>query len=197
MRGGIDKGFCVNYWRLSYRRKFLRDLWVGALVCILLVVLSQLLKWENLGMLLATLFAVGLVSAGYNYRQWQAERWLAGLLADGAVEAWRQVAVVVDGVDIQAGRATFLFVNEEAYTVTVNGKTYQTGTSTLVDDSGPCQSDVTVTEGPDAGSTILQIFQVDGDVLYACAARAGEARPTEFTSEPGRGHTLSVWIRVK
>jgi hypothetical protein len=27
MRGGADRGPCLNYWRLSYRRKFIRTLW--------------------------------------------------------------------------------------------------------------------------------------------------------------------------
>lgn len=120
-----------------------------------------------------------------------------GIEASSPIRIWRQVGVVVDGADIQAGPATFLFVDAPAYTVIVNGKTYQKGTSTLVDDSGPSQSDVTVEEGPNAGETIRQIFQVDGDVLYACASRPGEERPTEFTSEPGSGHTLSVWLRVR
>jgi|tagenome__1003787_1003787.scaffolds.fasta_scaffold20731115_2 hypothetical protein len=32
MYGGRDSGFCFNYWRLSYRRKFIRTLLLFVLV---------------------------------------------------------------------------------------------------------------------------------------------------------------------
>jgi hypothetical protein len=32
MRGGVDRGRCHNYWRLSYRRKFIRTCWAIALL---------------------------------------------------------------------------------------------------------------------------------------------------------------------
>ena len=32
MKTRIDKGFCFNYWSLSYRRKFLRTIWFGGVV---------------------------------------------------------------------------------------------------------------------------------------------------------------------
>ena len=28
----VDKGFCLSYWKLSYRRKFIRTLWTGAFI---------------------------------------------------------------------------------------------------------------------------------------------------------------------
>lgn len=31
MTGGQDQGFSINYWRLSYRRKFIRTLWMMAI----------------------------------------------------------------------------------------------------------------------------------------------------------------------
>ncbi|SFI77038.1 hypothetical protein SAMN05421753_11270 [Planctomicrobium piriforme] len=34
----IDQGFCLWYWRLSTRRKFIRELWLGSLVNIALIV---------------------------------------------------------------------------------------------------------------------------------------------------------------
>lgn len=113
---------------------------------------------------------------------------------------WRQVAVVRNGRNVPVGPFTFLTVDEGGYTVAVNGpfrtRVYQRGTVKSDYDKTPPQSDVTVTEGTDAGKTICQIFKYEGDLLIACSAPPGAARPTEFTSRPGSGHTLSVWLRT-
>src|SRR5581483_7109747 len=61
----------------------------------------------------------------------------------------------------------------------------------------PHQGDVSVTEGQGAGETSTQIFLIEGDVMIACNAPRGAARPTDFTSPPGSGHTLSVWLRTR
>ncbi len=109
---------------------------------------------------------------------------------------WRQVAVVVNGQQIGVGPGALLTVNDDGYEVTVNGSVYQRGTSRNNYDTTPIQSDVMVTDGAEAGKTLPQIFQISGDVLLACIAPEGAARPKEFVSLPGSGHTLSVWIRV-
>src|SRR6185312_14794934 len=113
---------------------------------------------------------------------------------------WRQVAVVIDGKNVPVGPNTLLTVDDSGYMVTVNvpfrTRVYQKGTAKSDHDRSPPQSDVTVTEGPQAGETFRQIFKSEGDVLVACSAPPGAARPTEFTSRPGSGHTLSVWIRT-
>lgn len=28
----VDRGFCVNYWKLSYRRRMIRDIWLAPFV---------------------------------------------------------------------------------------------------------------------------------------------------------------------
>ncbi|MBW3543472.1 MAG: hypothetical protein KY476_24740, partial [Planctomycetes bacterium] len=110
---------------------------------------------------------------------------------------WRQLAVVVDGKEVPVGPQTLLIVTDDGYTVTVRGKPYQKGTARLIGDEIPRKSVVVVTEGANAGANIPQISTVQGDVLIACQAAPGEERPTSFTSKPGSGHTLSVWLRVK
>lgn len=109
---------------------------------------------------------------------------------------WRQVAVVADGNHIEVGRSTILTVTPKGYHVTVDGNLYQKGTG-KVDDDNPRQSEVTITEGANAGETRSQIAQVVGDVLVSCLAAPGAPRPTTFTSKPGSGHILSVWVRVE
>lgn len=37
MKRGVDKGFCLWYWRLSTRRKFIRQLWMTPVVFALLL----------------------------------------------------------------------------------------------------------------------------------------------------------------
>jgi uncharacterized protein (TIGR03067 family) len=109
---------------------------------------------------------------------------------------WRQIAAVMDGKDIPVGRATLLTVADGNYVVTVHGKVYQKGTAKTEGTTTPRQSVVTVAQGPDAGKTFRQIFKVEGDVLMACLAPPEAACPTAFTSSPGSGQVLSVWLRV-
>jgi hypothetical protein len=111
-------------------------------------------------------------------------------------EYWRQVSVIVDGKRLFIGPGAVMKTDGTEYVVTVNGKLYQRGTSSANSGVTPSQSDVTVTEGTQAGTTYSQIYQRMGDVLIGCGAKPGAARPTQFTSEPGSGHTLSVWVRI-
>jgi uncharacterized protein (TIGR03067 family) len=110
---------------------------------------------------------------------------------------WRQVAVVMDGKDIPVGRATLLIVADGNFTVTVNGKVYQKGTTKVDLSTSPRQSEAIIAQGPGAGKTLRQIGKVEGDVLIACAGPPDGERPTSFASPPGSGQTLSVWLRVK
>ena len=110
---------------------------------------------------------------------------------------WRQVAAVIDGRNIPVGSGALMTVTAEGYTVKVNGRMYQRGTSKADYDKNPHQADVLVAEGPHAGKTLEQIFKIEGDVLIANAALPGKPRPTEFTSLPGSGHVLTVWLRTQ
>lgn len=110
---------------------------------------------------------------------------------------WRQVAAIVDGKDVPIRWTTLLNVNSWGYTITVNGRVYQKGTSQTDHEKSPHETDVSVTEGTLAGKTLLQIFKVEGDVLIACIAAPGAPRPAQFASDPGSGQTLSVWLRAK
>ncbi len=115
---------------------------------------------------------------------------------------WRQVAVVIDGKRVPIvsagllGSGVLLNANADGYTITVNGKVYQRGTSKADYAKIPHEADVSVKEGTGAGETFPEIFMIEGDVMIACNASSGAARPTEFTSLPGSGHTLSVWLRT-
>lgn len=46
------------------------------------------------------------------------------------------------------------------------------------------------------GKEIHGIYKLEGDTLTSCVAEAGKARPSEFASRAGSGHTLRVFKRV-
>jgi hypothetical protein len=75
MRGGVDQGFCLSYWRLSYRRKLIRTVWgcvIGALLMAVLLPKLGLSGWQLYG--LVTLAVVlGALQVLYNYNRWQSE----------------------------------------------------------------------------------------------------------------------------
>jgi uncharacterized protein (TIGR03067 family) len=61
----------------------------------------------------------------------------------------------------------------------------------------PKTIDYQMTEGFTKGKTQLGIYEVDGDTFKACFSKPGAERPTDFTTKPGDGRTLSVWKRDK
>jgi hypothetical protein len=86
MTGGVDRGPCFSYWRLSYRRKFLRTVWMATAVLAFMIffqVIGFPWKWgvprdsdaEREQWLLIGLVAVlAGVQAGYNYLRWKRGR---------------------------------------------------------------------------------------------------------------------------
>lgn len=74
MADKIDKGFSLSYWKLSYRRKFIRTLWMLP-VCLIALVLIYLLDpaaTSVLGILVIALIA-SVIQLVYNYVKWKAE----------------------------------------------------------------------------------------------------------------------------
>ena len=61
----------------------------------------------------------------------------------------------------------------------------------------PKTIDYQMTDGFTKGKTQLGIYEVDGDTFKACFSKPGAERPTDFTTKPGDGRTLSVWKRDK
>jgi hypothetical protein len=65
---GVDEGFCLFYFHLSYRRKFLRTLWVLVFSPIL-----WFLPLPDRGIWFAVTLVMGIVQAAHNYWKWQTE----------------------------------------------------------------------------------------------------------------------------
>ncbi len=77
MRNGTDKGLCLNWMRLSYRRKFIRSLWAGpTMLALLFLVVPKERTYCGLSRdLIASGCAVGFCYQGIsNYRKWREEK---------------------------------------------------------------------------------------------------------------------------
>ena len=82
-------------------------------------------------------------------------------------------------------------------TVTISGQVYIKAKITVDPSKTPKTIDYQMTGGFTKGKTQLGIYELDGDTFKSCFGKAGAERPTDFTSKPGDGRTLSVWKREK
>ncbi len=89
-----------------------------------------------------------------------------------------------------------LVVKDDGYTVTA-GPSVDQGTVKLTASAKPKQMDITGTEGPNKGKTILAIYEQDGDTLKVCYDLSGKERPTEFKSKEGSQLFLVTYKREK
>jgi uncharacterized protein (TIGR03067 family) len=89
-----------------------------------------------------------------------------------------------------------LVVKDDKYTVTV-GKGVDQGTIKLNPKAKPKELDITGTEGPNKGKTIMAIYERNGDTLRICYDLSGKGRPTEFASKEGSPIFLVTYQREK
>ena len=89
-----------------------------------------------------------------------------------------------------------LVVKGNKYTVTV-GKAVDQGTVKVNPAVKPKEMDITGTEGPNKGKTILAIYERDGDTLRVCYDLTGKNRPTEFKTREGTALFLVNYKREK
>jgi uncharacterized protein (TIGR03067 family) len=89
-----------------------------------------------------------------------------------------------------------LVLKDDKYTVTV-GKEVDQGTVRLMPSATPKAMDITGTEGPNKGKTILAIYECKGDTLRVCYDLSGKKRPTEFKTEAGTQLFLVEYKRQK
>ena len=82
-------------------------------------------------------------------------------------------------------------------TTTMGGQMFIKAKFTLDPSKKPKTIDYQMTDGHTKGKKQLGIYEVDGDTFKACFGKPDAERPTDFTSQPGDGRTLSVWKREK
>lgn len=74
----VDKGFELVYWKLSYRRKFIRTLWMipWAIVSLIFIqIVGKNYKYTILYTILAGIIYLVIlpIQAIYNYKKWMQE----------------------------------------------------------------------------------------------------------------------------
>jgi uncharacterized protein (TIGR03067 family) len=82
------------------------------------------------------------------------------------------------------------------YTAIV-GKSVDKGDLKLDPSAKPKALDITGTEGPNKGKTILAIYERTGDTLRICYDLSGKNRPKEFASAEGSLEFLVTYQREK
>jgi uncharacterized protein (TIGR03067 family) len=82
-------------------------------------------------------------------------------------------------------------------TTTMGSQVFMKAKITLDPSKTPKTIDYEMTDGFTKGNKQLGIYEVNGDTFKSCFGKPGAERPTDFTSKPGDGHTLSVWKREK
>jgi len=112
---------------------------------------------------------------------------------------WNIESSVTGGTEISADQLKgFILIFEgDKHTLKFGDKVFQVGTLKLDPSKSPKTIDVTMTEGPDKGTTMLGIYEIDGDTLRVCFDPQGKKRPTEFKSAAGSQNFVNVHKRVK
>jgi uncharacterized protein (TIGR03067 family) len=112
---------------------------------------------------------------------------------------WKFTSMEHDGQPAPKGEdmPTITFEKDKFTVKDPSGKVLQAGTQVLDDGKKPKTVDAKVTEGEGNGTTMLGIYELDGDTLKACFDPQGKKRPTELKSTAGSGHMLVVLKREK
>ena len=82
-------------------------------------------------------------------------------------------------------------------TVTMAGQVYLKAKFAVDPSKTPKTIDYQMIDGFTKGKKQLGVYELEGDTFKACFGKPGAERPTDFTSKPGDGRTVSVWKREK
>ena len=115
---------------------------------------------------------------------------------------WRLASAIEDGKQVPRAdlERTKLITDGNKFTIEGDIKlgTSASGTFKIDPTQTPKAVDSIQSTGPDAGKTILGIYEIiDDNHKRACWAAPGKPRPSEFTSPPGSGRLLQNWTRQR
>ena len=82
-------------------------------------------------------------------------------------------------------------------TTTSAGNLFFKARITIDPSKKPKTIDYQMIDGFTKGKKQLGIYEVEEDTFRSCFGKPGAERPTDFSSKPGDGRTLSVWKRNK
>lgn len=111
---------------------------------------------------------------------------------------WKFVSMEEDGKQAPKSDApnTITFTGDK-FAVKMGDKVVQAGTQKLDPGKKPKTVDAAITEGEGKGTTMLGIYELEGDTLKACFDPQGKKRPTEFKTTPGSGYFLAIIKRAE
>jgi uncharacterized protein (TIGR03067 family) len=111
---------------------------------------------------------------------------------------WTFISAESDGKPLPKAKEpqTVTFEGDK-FAVKVGDKVVQAGTQKLDPTRKPKTVDATVTEGEDKGTTMLGIYELEGDTLKVCFDPKGKKRPTELKTAPDSGHFMGVLKRAE
>jgi uncharacterized protein (TIGR03067 family) len=96
----------------------------------------------------------------------------------------------------EVNKSIKLVIKDGKYTVTV-GNQPDKGTSKIDPSAKPKTMDITGTDGPNKGKTMLAIYELKGDTLRVCYDVSGKMRPTEFKTAANTQLFLVTYKREK
>jgi uncharacterized protein (TIGR03067 family) len=111
---------------------------------------------------------------------------------------WQFVSVEVDGKKVpeEAYKDSRLVLKGNKF-VAMEGKETHRGTFKVDVSKKPRHLDITFTDGPHKGDTLLGIYELKGDIYKVCLSMKQKDRPRQFASQPDSGHILEVLKRQK
>ena len=117
---------------------------------------------------------------------------------DGLQGTWKPSTGELAGMKFpdETLKTITLMIKDDKYKVTV-GMQVDQGTVKLNPKAKPKEMDITGTEGPNKGKTILAIYELDGDTLRICYDLGGKNHPTEFKTREGTQLFLVTYKREK
>jgi uncharacterized protein (TIGR03067 family) len=80
----------------------------------------------------------------------------------------------------------------DKFTVKLGNKVVQAGTHKLDPTKKPKTVDATVTEGEGKGTTMLGIYELEGDTIKVCFDSQGKQRPSQYRTAASPGYFMAV-----
>lgn len=124
---------------------------------------------------------------------------------DGAIKkdrqriegTWRIVELIAYGIPADEKQLTVVNGSDGTWSLRSDGKEIGRGTSTFDPTQKPKTIDFTPATGDAKGKLHLGIYELGDNARKLCFAPPGRERPAEFSSEPGSGHILVKFERMK
>jgi len=108
---------------------------------------------------------------------------------------WSMVSGTIDGQTMDPNGVKYgkRITHGSETSVLFGPQVYFKATVTADPSHTPRTIDYTFTQGPNTGKVQHGIYELSGTTATICMGAAGADRPTDFSTKPGDGKTLTVW----